>query len=85
MKKSNLKSTCCKADIKYSDPAPDFIGDKNPTIGTCYCICSECKKPCNIMINKRRTWKINPVTKVKGDKREKQKRKETNKEIKENS
>lgn len=54
MKKSNLKSTCCKAEVKYSDIATDFVGDKSETmtIGTCYCICSKCGEPCNILVIK---------------------------------
>jgi L-lactate utilization protein LutB len=52
-------------------------------VGTCYCICSKCNQPCNIFIPIRKTWKINPSTKVKRDKREKQRTKEVDKEIKE--
>ena len=62
--KSTLKSACCKAELKYSSPAPDFIGEKEPTIGTCYCICSKCGEPCNIISDERKTWKINPKTRV---------------------
>jgi hypothetical protein len=81
MSKSKLKSVCCKADITYSDPAPDFIGDKNLTIGTCSCICSKCGEPCNLMINERRTWTRNPKTQILKDKRKKIKDKITKKEI----
>ena len=86
-KKTKIKSECCKAEVRYSDFAPDFIGDdpKTMQIGTCYCICSKCNKPCNIYVPIRRTWKINPATKVKGDERAKIKERQTKKEIKENS
>jgi len=84
-KKSKIKSECCKVPIRYSDFAPDFIGDdpKTMRVGTCYAICNKCNQPCNIYIPIRKTWKINPATKVKGDKREKIKDKEINKEIQE--
>jgi hypothetical protein len=81
--KNKIISECCRAKIRYSDPAPDFIGDKKPLIGTCYIICTKCNKPCNLYIPIRRTWKINPSTKIKGDEREKNHKKEIDKEIKE--
>jgi len=83
--KNKIKSSCCHASVRYSDPAPDFIGDNSKTmqVGTCYCICSKCNQPCNMYIPIRRTWIKNPKTQIQKDKREKTKRKETNKEIKE--
>jgi len=85
MKKSNLKSTCCKAEIKYSNFSPDFIGDKSETmtVGTCSCICSKCGEPCNIMSIQRKTWTRNPITQIQKDKRQKIHKKETDKQIKE--
>lgn len=84
-KKSNLKSTCCSAEVKYSNIAPDFIGDKSEEmkIGTCYYICTKCNEPCNIYLKLRKTWEINPTTKVKKDKKEKKEKLFTDKEIKE--
>jgi L-lactate utilization protein LutB len=82
-KKSKIKSACCKAPIISSEPAPDFIGDKNPSVGTCCCICTKCNKPCNFYIPIRRTWTINPKTKVKGDEREELTKKEIKKILKE--
>ena len=81
--KSNLKSTCCNAEITYSELSSDFSGDKieNMTYGTISCICTGCKQPCNIYLKVRNAWKINPVTKVIGDKRVKEKNKLTKKEI----
>jgi len=68
-KKSKIKSECCKAGVRYSEPAPDFIGDTHPLIGTCYYICNKCNKPCNIYVPVRKTWKINPSTKIKPSKK----------------
>jgi len=68
-KKSSLRSTCCNAEIRFSDPAPDFFGDKHPIIGTCSCICSECGAPCNVMSMPRRLWSRSPVTQILKDKR----------------
>jgi hypothetical protein len=82
--RGNLKSNCCNAEIKI-DMTSDFYGDNPKTmqIGTCYYVCIECKQACDVHSNQRRTWKINPVTKIKGDERDKIKEKELNKEIKE--
>jgi hypothetical protein len=82
-KKSKIKSECCHAEIRYSDIAPDFIEDNPATmrIGTCYCICSKCNQPCNIYVPIRKTWAINPKTKVKGDEHGKFNNKLTKKEI----
>jgi len=79
--KSTLKSACCKAKLKYSSPAPDFIGEKEPTIGTCYCVCSKCDKPCNIVLDERKKWTINPSTRIKKDEREKLKSKQNRLEL----
>lgn len=81
-KKSTLKSVCCKAELKYSSPAPDFFGEKGLTIGTCYCICSKCGEPCNIMVDERRTWAINPKTRVVPNKKKKNDKLFTDKELK---
>jgi L-lactate utilization protein LutB len=83
-KKSNLKSNCCNADIKV-DMAPDFYGDNPKTmiIGTCCYICNRCNQACDVHINIRKTWAINPATKIKGDERGKFKEKLTKKEIEE--
>lgn len=80
-KKSTLKSTCCKADIKAAS-SPDFIGDKPSEGCTNYCVCSKCGKPCNIMTNERKIWIRNPKTQILGDKRRKIKDKIIHKEIK---
>ena len=88
-KKSNLKSTCCKSEVRYSNPAPDFIGDSSPQnlskphIGTCYAICTLCGQPCNIYFPVRKVWTRNPKTQIIGDKRDKVRQKETDKEIQE--
>lgn len=82
-KKNKIKSSCCKAEIRYSDPSPDFIGDKNPVIGTCYCICSKCNQPCDMYVPIRKTWTRNPKTQILEDKRAKKEIKLTKKEIEE--
>jgi hypothetical protein len=63
-RKSKLLSTCCGAPTTFSEIVPDFIGDKQPKIGTAYCICTKCKQPCNVYSKERRTWAINPKTRV---------------------
>ena len=78
--KSNLKSNCCNADIKVGG-SPDFIGGTE--ICTCYYICTKCEDACDVHLNQRRTWNINPVTKIKGDERGKKKKLFTDKEVKE--
>jgi L-lactate utilization protein LutB len=84
-KKNKIKSACCRAEIRYSDFTPDFIGDnpKTMTIGTCCCICSKCNKSCNIYIPIRKTWTRNPKTQILEDNRKKQKKLFTDKELKE--
>jgi hypothetical protein len=84
-KRNKIKSECCKAEVRYSDFSPDFIGDNPKTmqIGTCYCICSKCNKPCNIYVPIRRTWKINPAEKIIPNKKKKSSTKLTSKELKE--
>lgn len=76
-----LLSTCCNAKIKYSDPAPDFLGDTHPLIGTCCCLCSKCGEACNVYEKTRKTWKINPATKIKQNEKKIKKVKLTKKEI----
>lgn len=84
-KRSKIKSECCKAEVRYSNFAPDFIGDDPHTmkIGTVSVICSKCNQPCNIYIPIRKVWTRNPKTQIIGDKREKQEKKLTKKEIEE--
>ena len=76
-KKSNLKSQCCNATVRI-EGMDDF--DKQCTM---YHVCTYCNKPCDIIVKVRKMWRINPVTKVKRDDREKQKRKQSEKEIEE--
>ena len=82
-KMSNLKSTCCKAEIKLSDLSPDFIGDNPKTmrIGTCYSVCTKCHQPCDIYSNERKFWTRNSKTQIIPDKRKKIRTKEIKKEI----
>ena len=80
-KKSTLRSNCCNAEVKYSDPAPDFLGDKHPKIGTCYCICSKCSEPCNVHSNQRKIWVRNPKTRIVPNKKKDQQRKIADEEL----
>lgn len=84
-KKSNLKSTCCNAEVKSSDFAPDFIGDDTKTmkIGTRYYICTKCNEPCDIYLKLRKTWEINPVERIVPNRKKKKSTKLTSKELKE--
>ena len=81
-KNSKLKSQCCNADV-IKGGRPDFAGDNY--VCTMYYVCTKCNNPCDLKIKIRKTWKINPSTKVKNDERGKQKIKQTEKEIRENS
>jgi CO dehydrogenase/acetyl-CoA synthase alpha subunit len=84
-KKNNYKSDCCRAKVRFSDFAPDFIGDdpKTMKIGTCYYICTKCEEACDIYIPIRKVWARNPSEQIIGNKRKKVSVKLTDKEIKE--
>jgi len=78
MGKNNYKSKCCGAKVRVHT-SPDEI-DK---IGcTMYHICTDCGKPCDIIIKERHTWKINPKTRIVPNKKEKNKKLFTDKELK---
>ena len=76
--KSKLKSNCCNADIKIGG-VPDFEGDKSAC--TQYYVCVKCNEACDVHSNKRKTWTINPKTQIIPDKREKNKKLFTEKEL----
>lgn len=40
-------SKCHYAPVTTSAPAPDFLGEFAPAIGTAYFICTECEEPCD--------------------------------------
>jgi hypothetical protein len=84
-KKSNIKSTCCKATIRFSDFTPDFVGEdpKTMKIGTCQCICTKCNEPCTIYVTVRKIWRRNPKTQIIPNKKIKKSTKLTAKELKE--
>lgn len=63
-KSSNLRSVCCKAKV---------------TPGNNIWICTKCKNECTMMLNTRKTWAINPKTRIVPNK----KRALSDKEIKE--
>lgn len=80
-------SDCCRAEIKYSDFSPDFIGNNPKTmkVGTVSAICSKCNQPCNFYIPIRKVWNRNPKTQIIPNKKKKKNKstKLTPKEIKE--
>jgi hypothetical protein len=84
-KRNKILSSCCRAEIRFSDPSPDFIGDdpKTMKIGTCSAICSKCNKPCNIYTPIRKVWTRNPKTQILEDNRGKLTEKEIKKILKE--
>lgn len=57
-KKKPLKSKCCNADVNVKG-MEDF-----DQVCTMYSECTKCHLPCDIIIKERRTWKINPKTRV---------------------
>lgn len=78
-KKNNYKSKCCGAKIRVHY-APDDI-DK---IGcTMYHVCTDCGQACDIIIRTRRTWTINPKTKIMPNKKKKSSTKLSPKELRE--
>jgi len=74
--KTTLKSNCCNAPIR-TEGDKDF---KNSFEGTFYYVCSKCKQPCDVHLDERKIWLINPKTKVVPNK--KKDRKFTDKELK---
>lgn len=74
-----ILSKCCgaKTVVRSSPDEIDKIGC------TMFYVCLACGNPCDIYGKERKSWKINPATKVIKDKREKEKNKLTEKEIQE--
>lgn len=65
-----IKSKCCSAKVKVHIEK-DFIGDNSKTqrIGTCYYVCTKCNCACDIIIPIRKTFKMNPKTRVQPNKK----------------
>lgn len=74
--KSHLKSNCCNADVKIGG-IPDF-----ERICTQYYICVKCNEACDVHSNERKQWTRNPKTQIVPDKRDKNKKLFTDKELK---
>ena len=53
MFKVKENSACCKASVRLSEGISDFIGDKNPILGTFYYICTKCGKACDLKRRKK--------------------------------
>lgn len=78
-KKSNYKSACCNAPIRLGGGVGDFSEDDKSC--TLYAICTKCNNSCDIKSQTRKTWAINPSTKIQKDERKKFKDKLTKKEV----
>lgn len=59
---SNLKSQCCRADVRLVG-MPDFDEDKYPT--TVHYECKKCGKSCDIIVQQGATLTQNQLDKVK--------------------
>jgi len=57
-KKESRKSVCCNSKVKI-EGMNDF--DKQCTM---YYSCGACGKPCDVIRKVRRTWAINPKTRI---------------------
>lgn len=79
-KKTNLKSNCCNAKIKVGGIG-DFEGDKIAC--TIYYVCTKCQEACDVHIQERKTWAINPKTRIVPNKKKDQQSKQAEQDIKE--
>jgi hypothetical protein len=77
-KRSNYKSKCCGTKVRV-ESSPDDIDKKGCTM---YYVCTKCNQPCDVLTNERRTWAINPKTRIVPNKKEKNKKLFTDKELK---
>lgn len=55
-KKTKLKSTCCDAPVKINDAG---------------LFCTKCHNPCDYTVKVRKTWEINPKTRIAPNKKQK--------------
>ena len=79
-KKSNYKSNCCNEKIIVRGIG-DF--DDKDRICTMHFECTKCHMDCNVHIGIRKTWEINPSTRIVPNKKKKSSIKLTAKELKE--
>jgi len=77
--KSQLRSNCCNAETTIGG-IEDFEGDKSAC--TQYHACIKCKNPCDVHVLERKMWNRNPKTQIIPNKKEKNKRLFTDKELK---
>jgi hypothetical protein len=75
------RSQCCNAKVRVV-MSKDFFGDnpKTQIIGTCYYVCKKCGKACDVIFRARKTWTINPATRIAPNKK-RQLKKLTKREI----
>lgn len=76
--KSTLKSNCCNSNIRI-EGGEDFGKQFG---GTYYYVCNECNQACDVHADERKTWEINPKTRVVPNKKKKNDKLFTNKELK---
>lgn len=59
---SKYLSDCCHSEITTRGGLSDFSSDKCEV--TMWMECNKCHQPCNVFLNKRKTWEINPKTRI---------------------
>jgi uncharacterized C2H2 Zn-finger protein len=69
------RSQCCNAKVRVI-MSKDFFGDNPNTqiIGTCHYECLKCHQACDVIFRARKTWTINPATKIIPNKRKQSKK-----------
>jgi len=60
-KKLSVKSKCCNAPVRIG--GGENCRDKKAQI-TMYHVCTKCNQPCDTIVKERKTWEINPKTRV---------------------
>jgi hypothetical protein len=75
-KKKPLKSKCCNADVRI-----EGMDDFDQTC-TMYHECTKCGNPCDVIIKVRKLWAINPKTRIVPNKKKKNDKLFTDKELK---
>lgn len=76
-KKSQLKSNCCNSPIR-TEGGEDFGKHFE---GTFYRVCDKCKQPCDVHLDERKVWIINPSTRIVPNKKKKNEKLFTDKEL----
>jgi hypothetical protein len=77
-KKSQLKSNCCNSIVR-TEGGGDFGKQFE---GTFYYVCNKCRRACDVHLDDRKTWEINPKTRIVPNKKKKNEKLFTDKELK---